>query len=212
MELIIGTRRWSTWSLRPWLVLRKAGAAFSVTEVELRRGEATQADLAPHSPSGLAPVLKDGDLTIWDSLAICEHLAERFPAAGLWPTDSAARAQARSAAAQMHAGFAALRSECPMALDQPPQTKDLSPATQEDIRKLNRLWSEMLARHGGPFLAGSWSIADAFYTPVATRLRTYGVNLSDYGDAGPASAYAERLLSDPDFLIWETEARAEAQG
>lgn len=207
MELIIGTRRWSTWSLRPWLALRKTGAAFTVTEVELRRGEATQAELAPHSPSGQAPVLKDGGLAIWDSLAICEHLAERFPAAGLWPADPAARAQARSAAAQMHSGFAALRSECPMALDQAPQIKILSPETQADIRKLVRLWSEMLARYGGPFLAGPWSIADAFYTPVATRLRTYGVDLSDYGDAGPASAYAERLLSDPDFLIWEAEAQ-----
>ncbi|MFP5449507.1 MAG: glutathione S-transferase family protein [Alphaproteobacteria bacterium] len=207
MELIIGTRRWSTWSLRPWLVLRKTGVSFVETEVELRRGAATQADLAPYSPSGLAPVLKDGDLTIWDSLAICEYLAERFPEAALWPADATARAQARSAAAQMHSGFAALRSECPMALDQPPQAKDLSPATQEDIRKLVALWSYMLGRFGGPHLAGAWSIADAFYTPVATRLRTYGVNLADYGDDGAASDYVARLLADPDFRVWEDAAQ-----
>lgn len=207
MELIIGTKRWSTWSLRPWLALRKTGAAFVETEVELRRGEATRADLAAFAPSGLVPVLKDGDLTIWDSLAICEYLAERFPAAALWPEDPAARAQARSAAAQMHSGFAALRSECPMALDQPPASKVLSPATQDDVRKLVRLWSEMLARHGGPFLAGPWSIADAFFTPVATRLRTYGVDLTDYGDAGEAGAYCARLLEDSDFRDWEAASR-----
>jgi glutathione S-transferase len=207
MELIIGTKRWSTWSLRPWLALRKTGAAFTETEVELRRGEATKADLAPYSPSGLAPVLRDGDLAIWDSLAICEYLAERFPEAALWPTDAAARAQARAATAQMHSGFAALRSECPMALDATPQRRDLSPETQADIRKLVRLWSDMLNRFGGPFLAGPWSIADAFYTPVATRLRTYGVDLGDYGDKGPAGAYVARLLADPDFLVWEASAR-----
>jgi glutathione S-transferase len=207
MELIIGTKRWSTWSLRPWLALRKTGASFTETEVELRRGEATKADLAAHAPSGLAPVLKDGDLAIWDSLAICEYLAERFPAAGLWPADPAARAQARAAAAQMHSGFTALRGECPMALDQPPQVKALSPETQEDIRKLVRLWRELLDRFGGPFLAGPWSIADAFFTPVATRLRTYGVDLADYGDDGQAAAYAARLLQDPDFLAWEAAAQ-----
>lgn len=207
MELIIGTKRWSTWSLRPWLALRKTGVAFTETEVELRRGDATKADLAPYSPSGLVPVLRDGELTIWDSLAICEYLAERFPDAGLWPADAAARAQARAAAAQMHSGFAALRSECPMALDEAPRAKDLSPQTQEDVRKLVRLWSDMLDRFGGPYLAGAWSIADAFYTPVATRLRTYGVALADYGDEGVAAAYVGRLLADPDFLVWEASAR-----
>ncbi|MDP1875204.1 glutathione S-transferase family protein [Phenylobacterium sp.] len=207
MELIIGTRRWSTWSLRPWLALRKTGAAFTETEVELRRGEATQADLAVYAPSGLAPVLKDGDLTIWDSLAICEYLAEKYPAAHLWPVDPSARAQARSAAAQMHSGFMALRSECPMALDQVPEARAVSPACQADLARLARLWDEMLGRHGGPFLAGSWSIADAFFTPVATRLRTYGLNLSDYGDHGAGSAYAARLLEDEDFRVWEEAAR-----
>lgn len=207
MELIIGTKRWSTWSLRPWLVLRKTGSAFTETEIELRRGDATQAELAPHAPSGLAPVLKDGDLTVWDSLAICEYLAERFPEAALWPADAKARARARSAAAQMHSGFMSLRSECPMALDQVPEVKALSEATQADIRKLVRLWTVMLERYDGPFLAGDWSIADAFFTPVATRLRTYGQVLSDYGDVGLCAAYVERLLDDPDFKVWEAAAK-----
>lgn len=207
MELIIGTKRWSTWSLRPWLVLRKTGSAFIETEIQLRRGDATQGELVVHAPSGLAPVLKDGDLTVWDSLAICEYLAERFPEAALWPADAKARAQARSAAAQMHSGFMSLRSECPMALDQVPEVKALSEATQADIRKLVRLWTVMLERYDGPFLAGDWSIADAFFTPVATRLRTYGQVLSDYGDDGLCAAYVERLLDDPDFKVWEAAAK-----
>lgn len=208
MELIIGTKRWSTWSLRPWLALKKTGAAFTETEVELRQGDTTKSAIAPHSPSGLVPVLKDGELTLWDSLAICEYIAERFPKANLWPADPAARALARSAAAEMHAGFASLRGECPMALDQEPRPHDISEATQSDLRRIVALWNQMLDRFGGPFLAGEWSIADAFYTPVATRLRTYGLHTSDYGDTGPAGEYMQRLLQEPDFLAWEAAAKA----
>src|SRR5690606_17140865 len=118
MELVIGTPAWSTWSLRPWLVLKRAGLAFTETRVPLRQGEVTAAAIAPHSPSGQIPVLKDGDLTIWDSLAICEYLAERAPQAKLWPADPAVRALARAATAEMHAGFMALRRECGMQLDE----------------------------------------------------------------------------------------------
>src|SRR5690606_8128764 len=135
-----------------------------------------------------------------------EYLAERFPQAALWPTDPAMRALARAAAAEMHAGFTSLRGECPMDLAAAPHAAELSEATQKDIRRIVRLWNELLARSGGPFLAGGWSIADAFYTPVATRFRTYGVRLTDYGDAGPAGAYCERLLETPEFLAWEAEA------
>ena len=208
MELIIGTKRWSTWSLRPWLALKRTGAAFSETIVDLRQGEATAAAIAPHSPSGLVPVLKDGDLVIWDSLAICEYLAEAYPQARLWPQDRTARALGRAAAAQMHSGFGSLRGECPMALDVEPQPHALSEATQHDIRQITALWASLLARFGGPFLLGEWSIADAFYTPVATRFRTYGVHLSDYGDSGAAGEYAQRLLEDPHFLEWEAAAKA----
>lgn len=207
MELVIGTKKWSTWSMRPWLALKRAGAPFTETLVELRREDASTAEIRRHSPSGLVPALKDGDLVIWDSLAICEHLSEKLPTAKLWPADAAARAQARAAAAEMHSGFASLRGECPMDLSAPPRAVELSEATHRDIRRIVALWSELLGRYQGPFLAGDWSMADAFFTPVATRFRTYGVMLSDYGDAGPAGEYAERLLETPEFKAWEAEAR-----
>ena len=211
MELVIGTKRWSTWSLRPWLALKRTGAPFTETLVGLRQDEGrTEAAILPHSPSGLVPALKDDGLTVWDSLAICEYLAEKFPAAKLWPDDPALRALARAAAAEMHSGFQSLRGECPMALEAEPRVTTLSEATQKNVRRIVALWSDLLSRSGGPFLAGEWSIADAFYTPVATRFRTYGVHLSDYGDDGSCGAYATRVLATPEFREWEAAARAEA--
>jgi len=205
MELVIGTKAWSTWSLRPWLVLKKTGAAFDETLVQLRQENGvSEAAILAHSPSGLVPALKDGDLTITDSLAICEYLAERFPQAGLWPADGAARAYARSAAAEMHSGFASLRRECPMDLTAPAHAATLSEATHKDVRRIVALWNGLLTRFGGPWLGGAeWGIADAFYTPVATRFRTYDVKVSDFGDAGAAGQYAERLLERPEFKAWE---------
>ena len=208
MELVIGTKAWSTWSLRPWLALKRTGASFQEIEVELRQGEVTTAKLGEISPSKLAPALKDGDLVIWDSMAICEYLAEKFPEAKLWPADAALRAVGRSAAAEMHSGFQALRGECPMALDEEPRVLEISEATQRNVRTIVERWNQLLARSGGPFLLGDWSIADAFYTPVATRFRTYGIDLSVYGDAGTASAYNQRLLETPEFLEWERAALA----
>lgn len=207
MEIVVGTKKWSTWSMRPWLVLRRTGAPFTETVVQLREAELSEEAILKHSPSGLVPVLKDGGLTIWDSLAICEYLAEKFPAAKLWPADPAARALARSAAAEMHSGFASLRGECPMDLSLT-TTADLSEATQKNIRRIVELWSDLLPRFGGDFLLGDWSIADAFYTPVATRFRSYSIALADYGDNGACAAYAERLLETPEFLAWERAALA----
>lgn len=207
MELVIGTRIWSTWSLRPWLVMKRTGAPFTETLVPLREVETSTKEILKHSPSGLVPVLKDGDLTVWDSLAICEYLAERFPNAKLWPEDPADRALARAATAEMHSGFASLRGECPMDLSLMTRA-DLSEATQANVRRLVQLWSSLLARSGGPFLFGDWTIADAFFTPVATRFRSYGIHASDYGDTGAAGQYVERLLETPDFLAWEKDALA----
>jgi glutathione S-transferase len=165
----------------------------------------TQPAIAAHSPSGLVPALKVDGLVLWDSLAISEYLAERFPAAKLWPSDPNARALARAAAAEMHSGFQSLRGECPMALDVAPHHAELSAATEANIRRIVRLWSDLLGRFGGPYLCGDWSIADAFYTPVASRFRTYGVHLSDYGDLGLAGAYCERLLETEGFKAWAAD-------
>ncbi len=211
MELVIGDKTYSSWSMRPWLVLKRAGKPFVETRVKLRQAT-TQAEIAPHSPSGWVPVLKDGEAVVWDSLAICEYLAERFPEAALWPADAVARAVARSACAEMHSGFQSLRGECPMDL-RLTTVAELSEATQANIRRITRMWSDLRSRYGagGPFLFGAWSIADAFYTPVATRFRSYGVHLSDYGDHGAAGAYCDTLLATPEFMEWEQGALEESE-
>lgn len=204
MELLIGTRRWSSWSLRPWLALKRTGTPFTETLIALRQeNNQTYEAIRPVSRSGLVPALKDGELVVWDSLAICEYLAERFPAAKLWPDDAVARAIGRSAAAEMHSGFQALRQECPMAIDLEPRQADLSEATAKNVARITELWNELLGRFGGPFLLGEWSIADAFYAPVASRFRTYGVT-----PQGAAGAYVATILETPDFLEWEAAARA----
>jgi glutathione S-transferase len=211
MDIVIGTRRWSTWSLRAWLVLKRTGEPFGETLVPLREADTSEELLAAHSPSKLVPALRDGELLIWDSLAISEYLNEKYPAAKLWPDDPVKRALGRAAAAEMHSGFASLRGECPMELTLSTQA-DLSEATAKNVRRIVELWSDLRGRFGkdGPFLLGAWSIADAFFTPVATRFRSYGVRLSDYGDQGAAGAYNETLLQTPEFKAWEQAALAEA--
>lgn len=208
MELLIGDKLWSTWSMRPWLALKHAGAPFTETLIRLRREETNADARAAGSPNGQVPVLKDGATTVWDSIAICEYVAETFPAARLWPSDPAARALGRAAAAEMHSSFASLRGECPMDLGLRHQV-EVSEATHNDLRRLVELWSGLLIRFGGQFLVGDWSIADAFFTPVATRVRSYGIHLSDYGDQGAAGAYTEALLETAEFKAWETAALAE---
>lgn len=209
MQLIIGDKNWSTWSMRPWLVLERHNIPFEERHIRLRQDD-TQAKIAPLSPSGKIPALIDGDLLVWDSLAICEYLADLYPEKDLWPSDQTARALARSATAEMHSGFGPLRKECPMDLTLR-TTLELGEDTQKDVRRLVILLGGLRRRYAaaGPFLTGAWSIADAFFTPVATRLRTYGVNLADYGDDGVAQAYVEALLGTAEFLAWEQDALAE---
>lgn len=207
MEIVVGTKKWSSWSMRPWLALKHTGEPFEETLVELRHADTSEAEIRKHSPSGLVPVLKDGDVVVWDSLAICEYLHDKFPAAKLWPADAAARALGRSAAAEMHSGFVSLRKECPMELDTR-TTSELSEDTAKNVRRIVELWTQLLDRFGGPFLVGEWSIADAFYTPVATRFRSYGIDLAAHGDDGRCAAYAERLLAAPEYLEWERAALA----
>lgn len=208
MELVIGDKAWSSWSMRPWLVLKRAGAPFTERLVPLRREDTPGGLVAAGSPSGKVPVLKtDEGLVIWDSLAICEWAAERFPPARLWPEDGDLRALARAATAEMHAGFPALRSE--FSMDLAARTpKPPSEAAAAELRRLVALWTDGRERSAerGDFLYGGWSIADAFYTPVATRLRTYGIHLAAYGDDGAGAAYAARLLREPEYLEWEAGA------
>jgi glutathione S-transferase len=206
MEIVIGNKNWSSWSLRAWLVLKRTGAPFTETLIELRR-PGTPDEIARHSPSGKIPVLKDGDLVIWDSLAISEYLAGKFSDAKLWPDDPARRALGRAAAAEMHSGFPSVRGELPMDLHLR-TVIDIAEMTRAEMRRIVALWSDLRGQFSadGPFLLGAWSIADAFYTPVAARFRSYGLRLSDYGDLGAAGAYAETLLETPEFKDWEAAA------
>ena len=205
MELVIGTKRWSTWSLRPWLALKHTGKPFTETVIALRWAETTDAQIRAHSPTGLVPVLKAGGVTIWDSLAICEYLAETFPDSRLWPEDRALRAVGRSATAEMHSGFGALRRECPMALGETLKV-ELSKEARADVARIVQLWKDLLGASRGPFLLRDWSIADAFYTPVATRFATYGIDLAEFGDDGEAAAYAARLLQFGPYMEWHAAA------
>jgi glutathione S-transferase len=206
VELIIGTKKWSSWSLRAWLAAKRCGLPFTETLIELH-SDAAQPEILKHSPSGTVPALRDGELLIWDSLAICEYLHERAPQAKLWPDDPAKRAVGRSAVAEMHSGFRSLRGELAMDLTLR-KTLTLTPITEADVRRMVQLWLDLRSRFAadGPFLLGQWSIADAFFTPVATRFRTYDVALSNYGDTGDAGRYAAEVLETPEFKEWEAAA------
>lgn len=212
MELIIGPRLFSTWSLRPWLVLKRAGADFETREVWYRT-EAEKAELRRLSPSGFVPLLKVEGETLWDTLAISEWAAERYPEAHLWPVDPTTRALARSATAEMHSGFHALRELCGMGPDHPMAGEARSsapsdPGLDRDLARLVALWGQMRARFGGggPWLFGDWSIADAFFSPVATRVRHYQIDLAAHGDDGRGAAYVAALLEQPHFREWEAAA------
>ena len=201
-ELFIGNKNYSSWSLRPWVLLQQRGIAFREHMQPFRHGSNWEAFRA-FSPSGKVPCLRDGDTVVWDSLGIAEFLAERHP--GLWPTGSAGRTWARCAAAEMHSGFSALRQVCTMNVGLRVRLHAHSPALQADIRRIDELWSEGLTRFGGPYLAGAeFTIVDAFYCPVAYRVRTYGIQLSD-----TAARYATRLLELPSMRAWEAAALLE---
>jgi len=217
MELIIGPRLYSTWSLRPWLVLKRAGAEFATREIFYRPPE-QKAELDRLSPSGFVPLLRVEGETIWDTLSISEWAAEHYPEAQLWPEDPTARALARSATAEMHSGFSTLRTLCGTGPDHLMVGEGRSqapsdPALDRDLARLVELWRQMRGRFGagGPWLFGAWSIADAFFTPVAARVRHYQIDLATRGDAdGVARAYVEALLAQPDFAEWEALALANA--
>ncbi len=228
IELYIGNKNYSSWSMRPWVLMRQAGIDFE--EVMIRfdsfeAGSEFKRRLVGLSPTGKVPVLRttiDGaPLVIWDTLAIAEYLAERFPALQLWPAGAAARARARSVTAEMHAGFAALRSQFPFNVEANlPQIGQRLRAEQAalraDIARVSELWGDCLAASGGPFLFGRYCIADAFFAPVVLRLRTYGVPL-DAACVGYArrivesegvAAWIEGALAEKDFLPFEEPYRS----
>ncbi len=209
-RLVIGDKNWSSWSLRPWLAMKRAGIAFQEINVRLRRPESKE-QILRHSPSGFVPALIDGDLTIWDSLAIIEYLAERHHDAGLWPADRVARAIGRSAAAEIHSGFNALRQSCSMQLLERAPLPALPPEAASDVARILSLWRELRGRFGagGPFLLGGFTAVDAMYAPVASRFRTYLPELGPYGDDGTGQAYVEAIFAMPEMAVWAEAARAE---
>jgi glutathione S-transferase len=203
--LVIGNKTYSSWSLRPWLAMRVAGIPFREEVIPLDQDD-TRARILSHSGAGMVPVLRHGALTVWDSLAILEYVAERHPDAGLWPDSEASRAVARSVASEMHAGFAALRRDLPMNTrrDRPPL--DVSPQVQADIERITTLWRDCRAHHraGGPFLFGRFTIADAMFAPVASRFRSYGVALDEV-----CAGYVEAVHALPAMVEWCADAARE---
>ncbi|MBL8342696.1 MAG: glutathione S-transferase family protein [Rubrivivax sp.] len=217
MQLVIANKNYSSWSMRPWVLMRGLGIDFEERKLSFMLGLGTggfRAAMLPISPAGRVPALIDGDLVVWDSLAIAEYLHERFPDQGVWPTDRAARARARSICAEMHAGFGALRQHCPMNVEASmpevgARVLREQPQVQRDLERIDRMWSDALAAaapggRGGPFLFGAFGAADAYYAPVALRVRTYGLPLS-----GPAADYAQRLLAAPGPAAWIADALQE---
>jgi len=205
--LVIGNKNYSSWSLRPWLAMRQAGVPFREVRIPLYTPE-SKAQIRSYSPSGKVPCLVDGTLAVWDSLAICEYLAERHPQLELWPADPRARASARSMSAEMHSGFQNLRSNMSMNCRKHFPGMGRTVEVAGEIERIQRSWGEARDKHGagGPFLFGRFSIADAMYAPVVLRFRTYAVQLN------PVSrAYADAILALPAIQQWLADAEAETE-
>src|SRR6202049_4935701 len=206
LKLVIGNKNYSSWSMRPWLALRANNIAFDEVLIPLYTGDADKKRILSFTPSGKVPALIDGDVTIWDSLAIIEYLAERFPEIQLWPEDRARRAHARSISAEMHSGFAALRNECGMNLHRPVRAITLSADARANIARIQQIWIECRELYGkfGPFLFGSFGGADAMFAPVVHRFRTYALEVES-----DAQAYMDAMMSLPAFQEWTRAGLAE---
>jgi glutathione S-transferase len=203
--LVIGNKNYSSWSLRPWIAMKTAGIAFEERLFSLEAADFHER-VQEISPTGKVPALTDGDVRVWESLAILEYLAEKFPRAGLWPAAPGARAYARSIAAEMHAGFAPLRRHFPMNVRRPVRPRDPSPEVVGDVRRIDAIWTDCRNRFGGegPFLFGPFGAADAMYAPVVSRFHTYEVAVSP-----PARAYMETVMALPAWAEWRRAALAE---
>ena len=205
MKLIIGNKNYSSWSMRPWIAMKQIGLAFEEVVIPMNQPE-TRARMLEHSPTGLVPTLIDGDVTIFETIAILEYLNDRHPDAGLWPRDIGVRAHARAISAEMHAGFAALRRDCPMNIRRPVRKHLPSPEGLAQAQRVDALWTDARRRYGagGPFLFGSFTAADAMYAPVVNRLHTYDVPRSP-----TAQAYMEAIMALPAWKEGEAASRAE---
>ncbi|HEY3794257.1 MAG TPA: glutathione S-transferase family protein [Bradyrhizobium sp.] len=206
LKLIIGNKNYSSWSMRPWLALRANNIAFDEIFIPLYTGEADKKRILGFTRSGKVPALLDGEVTIWDSLAIIEYAAERFPEARLWPEDRASRAHARAISAEMHSGFAALRNECGMNLHRPVGGIALSADARDDIARVQQIWIECRERYrqSGPLLFGAFSGADAMFAPVVHRFRTYAIEVES-----TARGYMDAMMALPAFREWTSAALAE---
>ncbi len=204
MKLVIGDKNYSSWSMRPWLVLKHFGIAFEEVMVLLNEAE-SKASILEHSPSGKVPcLLADDGVTVWDSLAICETLAERYLQHAMWPRDAIARGHARSVSAEMHSGFGALRNNMWMNIRASFPGKGATPEALADIARIDEIWSECLETYGGPFLFGEFTIADAMYAPVVMRFNTWQPKLSE-----AALAYSRRVTAQPAVKAWIDDALQE---
>jgi glutathione S-transferase len=205
LHLVIGNKNYSSWSFRPWLAMKVAGIAFQETVISLEAKD-FKARVTEISGAGKVPVLLDGETRVWESLAILEYLAEKFPAAALWPTDVSARAQARAVAAEMHAGFMPLRRLLPMNVWRPAKPHALDDGSKTDVARIEAIWRDCRTRYGaaGPFLFGAFSAADAMYAPVVWRFHTYAVEVSD-----TARAYMRAIMALPAWSEWREAARRE---
>jgi len=206
LKLVIGNKNYSSWSMRPWLALRANDIAFEEVFIPLYTGDADKQRILGVTRSGKVPALVDGDVTVWDSLAIIEYLAERFPETRLWPEDRASRAHARSISAEMHSGFMALRSECPMNLHRPVRGIALSEDARANIARIQAIWLECRERHGkrGPFLFGAFGAADAMFAPVVYRFRTFAIEV-----VSEVQAYMDTMLALPAVQEWTKAGLAE---
>jgi glutathione S-transferase len=205
LTIHIGNKNYSSWSLRAWLALKATGAAFDEILIPLYV-PGSRDEILRHSPAGKVPILTEGRTTVWDSLAIGEYLAERFPEAGLWPPAPEARAQARAVSAEMHAGFGALRRHLPMNLRATVAGREIPAEVQAEIDRIAEIWGNCRRRFGagGPYLFGRFTITDAMYAPVVSRFRTYQVSL-----AGAAQTYADAIWAYPAMQEWAAAARVE---
>jgi glutathione S-transferase len=204
LKLILGSKNYSSWSFRPWLAMTVAGIAFEETVLPIYTSGAREKILA-YSPSGKVPVLIDDEIRVWESLAIIEYAAEKFPAAGLWPQPGEARAHARAIAHEMHGGFLPLRRNCPMNMRRPPGAIDLPADALANVARIAEIWTDCRARYGGPFLCGAFGAADAMYAPVVSRFHTYGVAV------GPiARAYMDAMMALPAWSAWQARAVEES--